>query len=166
MLEKKCTKCKKSKSQQDFGNLSVGKDGKNPRCKKCERQREQEYRKKNPDQGKKAWTRYNKKKRNEQPELVKFYSVKGSAKKRGIEFSLQPSDIVFPEVCPILGIKLLNHGKGGPQPNSPSLDRLDPSKGYIPGNVNVISNKANIIKSNATSEEVLAVGNWMKEKGL
>ncbi len=57
-------------------------------------------------------------------------------------------------------------GEGKPHEGSPTIDRLDPSKGYVQGNVVVISNKANRIKSNATSDEVMAVAMWMKQKGL
>jgi len=39
-------------------------------------------------------------------------------------------------------------------PNSPSLDRIDPTKGYVKGNVWIISHKANTFKSYATHEEL------------
>ena len=46
----------------------------------------------------------------------------------------------------------------------PSLDRIIPTKGYIPGNIAVISQRANCIKSDATSEEIEAVHNWLLRK--
>lgn len=42
-------------------------------------------------------------------------------------------------------------------PNSPSLDRIDPSKGYVKGNVWIISHRANQIKSNASHDELKLV---------
>ena len=86
------------------------------------------------------------------------------AKKRGIEFSISKKDIVLPEYCPILGLKLeMNVGTGaGGKGNSYSLDRIDPTKGYIPGNIQVISHKANSMKLNASKEELLLFAEWIK----
>ena len=50
--------------------------------------------------------------------------------------------------------------------DSPSIDRLIPELGYIKGNVNVISLRANIIKNNATKDELIKIANWMESKGL
>ncbi len=47
--------------------------------------------------------------------------------------------------------------------SSPSLDRIIPEKGYVKGNVIVVSNKANVIKNNATPEEIIAVGEFYKK---
>ena len=44
--------------------------------------------------------------------------------------------------------------------NSPTLDRIDNDRGYVPGNVVVVSYMANSIKTNATAEQVLAVGRF------
>ncbi len=75
------------------------------------------------------------------------------AKIKGLEFSITVDDIFIPEKCPILGIPL-KQGNGKPEDGSPSLDRIDPAKGYTKENVWVISYKANRIKNNATIEEL------------
>lgn len=63
--------------------------------------------------------------------------------------------------CPVLGMPLewsTLRGNGSKSlPNSPSLDRIDPTKGYVKGNVWIISQKANVIKNNATHEELKLV---------
>jgi len=63
--------------------------------------------------------------------------------------------------CPILGIPLewsLHRGNGiTTTAGSPSLDRIDPAKGYVKGNVWIISYRANTIKNNATHEELKLV---------
>jgi len=47
---------------------------------------------------------------------------------------------------------------------SPTLDRFIPELGYIPGNVDIISHRANALKSNATLEEVQMLADYMKRK--
>lgn len=90
---------------------------------------------------------------------IKKYLVRGAkqrASKQKIPFNIDYTDIVIPEYCPLLGIKLVKHlGSGGKKhDDSPSIDRIIPSLGYIKGNVWVISDKANRIKSDATIEEL------------
>lgn len=60
----------------------------------------------------------------------------------------------IPEVCPVLGIPLKINVGSGLHPDSVSVDRIDPTKGYIKGNVRLISARANHLKSNATTEEL------------
>lgn len=99
------------------------------------------------------------------PEAALVSSAKMRAKKKNLEFSITKYDIHIPEYCPILGIKLerASYGSKAGQPQSPSIDRIDSTKGYIPGNVWVISRQANMIKTNATLEQLIIVGNWARE---
>jgi hypothetical protein len=81
--------------------------------------------------------------------------AKRRARREGIEFSILKKDIVIPEVCPYLGIPLTTTwGQGQLQTNA-SIDRIDNSKGYVEGNIQVISRLANTMKSNATKEQLL-----------
>jgi hypothetical protein len=64
----------------------------------------------------------------------------------GIPFSITLNDIAIPKYCPLLGL-LLKTTKGRLSNNSPTLDKIIPSKGYVKGNVWVISHKANRMKS-------------------
>lgn len=81
--------------------------------------------------------------------------AKSRAKKKGLEFSISIRDLLPPpEICPALGITL-NYGAGDPNAwNRASIDRIDNSKGYIAGNVAVISRRANWLKNDATVEEL------------
>lgn len=83
--------------------------------------------------------------------------TKQNAKTRGIEFSITEDDFEIPNFCPLLNIRLeLNIGQGKKKRhNSPSLDRIDSSKGYIKGNVWVISDRANRMKNDATMDELI-----------
>ena len=71
-------------------------------------------------------------------------SAKSRATEKGREFNIELSDIVIPDFCPVLGVPM----------DRPSLDRIDSSKGYVKGNVRVISHRANMLKNNATIEEL------------
>lgn len=90
---------------------------------------------------------------NENPEIKMYWSAKSRAKKKGFDFNLDKEDIVIPDVCPLLGIKL-KKGDGYLIDESPSLDRINKDKGYVKGNVWVISHKANTIKNNALLSEL------------
>ena len=70
-----------------------------------------------------------------------------------------PGDRI-PEFCPVLGVKL-ESGTKKYHDASPSLDRMIPSKGYVPGNVVVMSFRANRIKGDASREELQTVIDWM-----
>lgn len=97
------------------------------------------------------------------PEKVMLKTVKHRAKKRGMDFDLEHKDIVIPSHCPILGIELkasIGEGNGG-KPCSPSIDRIDNNKGYVKGNIQVVSNLANSMKSTATPEQMLVFANWI-----
>lgn len=98
------------------------------------------------------------KQRNMSVESKMLRDSKSRAKTRGLPFDLDISDIVVPEFCPYLNV-LLEKGIGRHQPNSPSLDRIIPELGYVKGNVQVISYKANSVKNNLTLEELLVFAN-------
>jgi hypothetical protein len=88
-------------------------------------------------------------------------ALRRRAKQLGIAFNLTTDDIVIPETCPILGIKL-EVGNGHSMRNSPSIDRIDPTKGYVRGNIQFISHKANTMKSDATLEELRMLVRFME----
>lgn len=80
-------------------------------------------------------------------------SSRERAKKKGIEHNLTNTDIIIPKVCPVLGIPIIV-GEGKPTPNSPSIDRIDNTKGYTKDNIIIVSWRANDLKRNATIEEL------------
>jgi hypothetical protein len=95
--------------------------------------------------------------------LVLLGQARYRAKKKGIEFNLELSDVVIPKICPVLKIPLTaGSSSGGPRGCSPSLDRIDNTKGYIKGNVQVMSHKANTMKHCADNNELILFANWIK----
>ncbi|ATS93370.1 endonuclease [Ralstonia phage DU_RP_I] len=86
------------------------------------------------------------------------------ARKQGVPFSLTKENLQpIPEVCPVLGIPL-RRTLGFADDNSPSLDRLIPELGYVPGNVEWMSCRANRIKNDSTYEELERVTAWVRER--
>lgn len=107
--------------------------------------------------------RYRLKKTNE-PWIMAYRNTKTRARAKDMVFDLTEDYIksIWTDTCPVLGIPLYSavyeQGKGRshsakPHDNSPSIDRIDPSKGYIQGNVIVMSYRANMIKNCGTLEE-------------
>jgi hypothetical protein len=82
--------------------------------------------------------------RGQDPRSPLWSRAKYRAKQKGREFTITKEDIVIPDICPLLGTPM----------KSPSLDRIDSSKGYVKGNVWVISNRANTLKNDATLTEL------------
>lgn len=89
--------------------------------------------------------------------------AKVRAKRDGVPFDITPDDIVIPERCPIFNTPLIiSGGKKGPKDDSPSLDKRIPSLGYVKGNIEVISFKANRLKSSNTEETLTKLLEYMK----
>lgn len=99
------------------------------------------------------------------PIMKMLQRAKNRSKNRNHEFNLEFDDIIVPEYCPILNIKLeYNSGRAGGKKNSPSLDRKDNTEGYIKGNVIVISQLANCMKSSASVEELKEFAKWINKE--
>jgi len=86
---------------------------------------------------------------------------KAGAKRDGREHTITLADIVIPEFCPVYGLRL-DCAAPARAPNLPSLDRVDNTKGYVPGNVRVISWKANCDKSDLSQDEILALAAYVQ----
>lgn len=100
--------------------------------------------------------------------LKMLAAAKKRAEKKKIEFDLEIVDIEIPRFCPILGIPLYSSKLN--TDCSPSIDRIDNTKGYTKTNIQVISTRANRIKNDSTFEEIEKLYLFLKEnkfkKGL
>ena len=95
------------------------------------------------------------------PRTIMLQHARKRALKKGLAFNIDKSDIIIPDLCPLLNIPLfVNDQHVGP--NSPSIDRIICEKGYIKGNVMVISAKANTAKGNLSFEESTLLINNLK----
>jgi hypothetical protein len=125
----------------------------------------QKWRESNPDkikEHKKIWM--------QKPEnRVKHIltQAKRRAKFKNMPFDISINDLFpLPSVCPVFGIEINYEGTKakGFVDDSPSIDRIDSAKGYIKGNVQIISWRANRIKSDASLHELEAILKYVKEK--
>lgn len=142
------------------------------RCRKCSKGYCDAWRKDNPEATREHTARSNKRKLEKDPEKYRKLNNKYSkawhlahpearlhaaarqrARADDLLFNIARSDLTIPERCPLLEIPLQVH-TGRVQPNSPSVDRIVPALGYVKGNVWVISHRANLLKNDATLEEL------------
>lgn len=162
-----CTKCGEEKPLEEFSRNKQGKYGRRAFCKACEHKiqnsperlaRRNELRKlrRENDEYRLARNLKDTETRHNNEDSIKkalVRAAKARAKKKGIPFDITIEDFILPEKCPLLEIPL-TVGYGSSQENSYSLDKIIPDLGYVKGNVWVISNKANMIKNNASLEEL------------
>lgn len=100
------------------------------------------------------WRRaYERKHYHANPQRYMLKSAADRAKKYGFACTITEADIVVPEFCPLLGLRL-ERGTGKQHAASPSLDKIRPELGYVPGNIWVISHRANELKRDAGLEEL------------
>lgn len=116
----------------------------------------------NPEKRKAATAKYREKvkprqlqQRLDNYEWYIWNSLRSRAKRLQLEFNLELNDICIPAHCPWLGIPLVKRAGAGRHDDSPSVDRVNPAQGYIKGNIEIVSDKANRMKNNATPNELV-----------
>jgi len=88
------------------------------------------------------------------PAKYLLHGAKCRAKKKNIECSITEADIVIPDRCPIVPWIKLGKVRGNQSHDTPTVDRIDNTKGYIPGNVRVVSWFANKLKGDMSLAEI------------
>ena len=178
MKHKKCYRCKAFKSITEFHKDNSRKDKLSGKCKECKSIIDREYsgkkkaNRKYYKNNKRKFQNYNIRRR-ELHRIDPRIRLRGGAQRRAkrkvIPFELPNYKSLprVPKYCPILGIPLkvgkLKGSNGGGTDNSPSLDRIDNNKGYTKDNIQIISRKANQMKSNATLKEIGKLYNYMNK---
>ena len=130
-----CNRCREYKTSENFTPFKLGCNGLYPICKTCRVQ-----------DSKVAWI-------NTPLQLKILNRAKSRASKTGKKFNLELTDIQIPEICPVFKVPM--KGK-----YAPSIDRIDSSKGYVKGNIHIISWRANSLKSDATPEELKQLSDY------
>jgi hypothetical protein len=175
----RCTVCKQLKPLSEFYRERRRPDGYGYRCKPChsatvsakyherlERsrklRRERYHRNRESERASNArsrkknghkWLATRRARHTANPAANMWSVARARAKREGLEFDLILSDVAIPDRCPVFGFPLVI-GQGRPSKASPSLHRIDNSKGYTRGNVVVVSYKANTMKNDATLEQL------------
>lgn len=148
---KTCNKCGSLKDKTEYHNGAI--------CKECYNKKRRE-RYANGDSVRILSKKNQRRKNNPASELIRC--AKRRAKVNNIVFDLKQEDVIIPEVCPMLGLKLFT-GNGVLSDNSPTLDRINPDLGYTKENIQVISYRANRIKNDATIEELEKIVEYLKK---
>jgi len=148
--KKKCLVCSK---EQTFNNFSLFNkfdkfSGRKNICKKCSKA------KKEREKRKRTW-------KNDAVKIMLMNS-KYRAKKLKLVFSLKSEDIIIPKRCPVLNIPLFRSKKNNWN-NSPSIDRIDNTKGYTKENIVIVSRRANILKKDASLQELQQLSKFYKK---
>ena len=148
-----CTKCKQWKPWGEFHIDRAKYNGHCEKCKPCRNAETARY--------KKFRHVAERSKRPKEYAQNKIFAAKARAAKIGVPFDLHWRDIFpIPSHCPVLGIELEIGGSS--RHNSPSLDRIIPARGYVRGNVVIISDLANRILSDATPAQVRKAADWFE----
>lgn len=155
-----CNICKIDKEISEFSTTRAGyKKYIAKMCKSCNKDRVRKYRENNEYILNERKIARNRKFLNIEKYL--FNMAKKRAKYNNIEFNINIEDIKIPKYCPILNIELKVNNEVAKN-NSLSLDRIDNNKGYIKGNIAVISRLANAMKSSCSHEELITFGKNIK----
>lgn len=146
-----CVRCKNEFQTSDFGINRATKDGLNRYCKKCNSILAKEDQGRNPERVYATKIKY----QINHPEVALFLAARTRARKFGLPFDLEKSDIVIPKVCPYLEVPFDFTPHKGWKFNAPSVDRIVPELGYTKVNIEIVSSLANRMKSNATPEQMI-----------
>jgi len=149
---RECQNCGHSLPSKQFRLRTEAKThSRRPFCLGCEKDKHSDRYKKNKNHHLSLVDKY----RKNNWAMKMLWQAKASASAKNLSFNLDESDIVIPEFCKYLGIPLTQTLGEGVVWSNASLDRIDSSLGYVKGNVEVVSRKANTMKNMATLEELL-----------
>lgn len=92
-------------------------------------------------------------------------NARNRAEADGVPFSISREDVIVPDKCPVFGFPFKDRSKPDFFSNNkgPSLDRIIGSEGYVPGNIIVVSCRANSLKGNATPDELIKLAEFYRK---
>lgn len=142
----RCARCSKSFPPSQMSKDGRKRNGLHSWCKLCKRTYS---------------TNHNRDRRHSDPAYRLWFSTRVTSNTKGLEHSILVEDVksVFTEICPYLNIALNydRHERGKVPRDAATVDRIDPTKGYIPGNIQILSFAANRMKSNFPIPELIEI---------
>jgi hypothetical protein len=171
---KTCTSCGVAKAGDEFYLRDINSRKLRSRCKQCyyKERRTREARNgyvehlKSPEVRSKVNTDHRlayRRKKLRNPALMLWRGAKNRASKKGLPFNIEVSDVEIPSVCPVLGIPIGVLYSTHNRAQTATIDRVVPHLGYVKGNIRVISFRANMLKCDATADEIEAVLNYVRK---
>lgn len=141
---KVCSLCDQRLPITDFPLHKLSRGGRLRRCRGCQN----------------TAVRKSQEKSKSDPRFRMLMSSRSNALSKGLEHTISVEDIPLPEVCRYLGIRI-DYRRCSERGrlrsfDAPSIDRIDPTRGYVPGNIQVISDLSNRMKQDATIPQLLA----------
>ena len=158
---KVCKVCGRTLPYTAFNKDKSRADGRRNRCRECDaayfqaKQRDPEWKKRHNQKSKDRRARL----KSEDPAALWAYDAVANARQRAkrggvpCNISLNYVRSLVVDYCPLLGIPLI-YSADELRSNSATLDRKQPDKGYVEGNVAVLSHRANRLKSDSSIEEL------------
>lgn len=185
LMTKKCIKCGQEKHLELFVKNKTCKNGRSNVCKECQNKYSREYRKGNEDYLLKRRIKYyeNEKtnelknriqRKQDNPLKIRCQYLRAGMRDRARKKNLDYDKDFFTveylmkrleenpncECCKVpLDIGFKEDRKF--HDNSPSIDRVDSTKGYIKGNVAILCWRCNKHKQDSTSEELRIIADFM-----
>ena len=156
---KVCGHCKVDKPLTDYTKNNAAGDGLQSKCRPCDVAYQAKRRVENPQKRRDYEKQYLNNKRQDFDFRLNMLlnASKQRARNKNREHTITVEDIkaIYPTdgCCPIFGMKL-EFNTAGFRETSPSIDRIDSTKGYTPDNIQIISWKANRIKGYASIQEL------------
>jgi len=164
---KVCAICKEDQFLSEYSKNVSASDGLQYRCRTCDLAYQTKRRADKYDESLEYSRNYQRNRRQNYDYRLQMLinSSKQRAKNKNREHSITVEDIkaIYPVdgCCPIFGMKL-EFNQAGFRESSPSIDRIDSTKGYTRDNIQIISWKANRVKGYATVEELEMLVAYLK----
>lgn len=144
-----CKGCQQEKELESFAIRKDRSGKRRPYCNECKNDI--------------ARVRYKAYKR-DSPFKLRVLRLKVAAKLKNVPFDIDAEHLesIWTGVCPVLKIPIFLYERERLDEQAAEVDRIVPSKGYVKGNVAYLSRRANRLKNNVTSAELLSLYTWLK----
>ena len=163
-----CNKCREYLPFSMFSTNNARKDRLMSHCKACDTKVQEKKRRKNPERTLELSRKYQAERRKDFNYRLQMLitASKQRATIKNIEHNITVEDLkeIYPKdgCCPVFGVKL-EFGNAGFRENRPSIDKIDPTKGYTKHNIQILSWRANRLKADATVQELEMLLAYLKQ---